>query len=278
MKKWILPGVCLLLNAVLLVGNYKLHQSNVEMHASNVALYEQTMATQEAFEHRYDGYHVEIKDIVDFTDYPDKAAQAEKNKYYAKRELMYMNMPAGPTDVVFVGDSQTDRCSWEEFYPDLNVKRRAIVADTIYGVHSRMDTILATKPSKIFILIGSNDLYALSMEKHEEATSTDDLIAVYQDIIETFQANAPEATIYVESVLPMREEEDEREDYNALIQEFNPKLANLCREKQVEYMDLWSLLADADGTLKEEYSLDGLHISSKAYAVIKKQVDRVIYQ
>lgn len=275
-KKWILPVLCLVLNAALLYGNIKLHQSNVAMHEENVAFFKQNEATQNAFEHRYDGYETHFYEVTGLEDYPEKMQQAEENKYYEKRELMYLGMESGPTDVVFVGDSQTDRCAWEEFYPNLNVKRRAIVGDTIFGVRSRVDTVLMTEPSKIFLLVGTNDLYALSREKHPEAETMEDILAAYGEVLDAYAAGAPEAKVYVESVLPMRELEGERADYNEYIMTFNEQLKTLCEDKQVTYIDLWSRLVDEEGVLGEDYTLDGLHLSAKAYAVMKQEIDTYI--
>ncbi|MBP5265280.1 MAG: hypothetical protein J6Z06_00450 [Lachnospiraceae bacterium] len=242
MKKWILPALCVVLNIVLFVGNYKLHESNVAMHEENVAFYEQNVATQEAFEHRYDKYETTITDYTGLEEYPLKAEQSEANKYYEKREAMYMHAVSAPTDVVFVGDSITDRFAWEECYPDLVVKRRAIVGDTTAGVLSRTDSELATKPSKIFLLIGTNDLYQLSKEKELDEEAYQTVMNNYIAILDTYQDKAPKTEIYVESVLPMREMDEskkERKDYNELIQRFNKDLVMICEDHKVTYLNLW---------------------------------------
>ena len=281
MKKWILPVLCVILNAVLFVGNYKMHQSNEKMHAANVKLYEQNVATEEAFEHRYDKYETEITDYEGFENYPLKAEQCEVNKYYEKREAMYMHAVSAPTDVVFVGDSITDRFAWEECYPDLVVKRRAIVGDTTAGVLSRTDSVLATEPKKIFLLIGTNDLYALSKEKELDEEAYQEVLNNYIAILDTYQEQAPDTKIYVESVLPMLEMDEtknERKDYNELIQRFNKDLVMICSDHKVTYLNLWKLLAEEDGTLKEEYAMDGLHLTPQAYRAMKPYIDECVYE
>ena len=70
-----MPALCVVLNIVLFVGNYKLHESNVAMHEENVAFYEQNVATQDAFEHRYDKYETTITDYTGLEEYPLKAEQ-----------------------------------------------------------------------------------------------------------------------------------------------------------------------------------------------------------
>ena len=200
----------------------------------------------------------------------------EKNKFYEKREEMYESMVSYPTDVVFVGDSQTDRCLWEEFYPQLTVKRRAIPGDTIDGVLSRMDSILATKPSTAFLLIGTNDLYAAAHTKKGEPETIDEMMEDYAAILDTFATESPDTKVYVESVLPMREGDYNRKDYNESIVEFNDRLSKLCEEKHVAYIDFWTPMAGEDGTLLEEYSLDGLHITAAAYRIMKDTIDPLI--
>ena len=41
-------------------------------------------------------------------------------------------------------------------------------------------------------------------------------------------------------------------------------------------MDVYDLLADGEGNLKEEYSYDGLHLSDEGYKVITKEVMKVL--
>ena len=139
-----------------------------------------------------------------------------------------------------------------------------------------MDSILATKPSTVFIMVGTNDLNAAANSKKGEQETIDEMMEDYEAILDTFATEAPDTKVYVESVLPMREGDSNRKDYNESIVEFNNRLSKMCEEKHVAYIDFWTPMVGEDGTLIEEYSLDGLHITSAAYQIMKDTIDPLI--
>jgi len=51
------------------------------------------------------------------------------------------------------------------------------------------------------------------------------------------------------------------------IMELNGKLKTLAAEFGYTYIDLFSLMADSDNHLPRSFSVDGLHLSYKAYKV-----------
>lgn len=63
----------------------------------------------------------------------------------------------GPVDVLFLGDSHTQRGLFSELYPDLRVVNRGIGSDTSDGVMKRLDEIVKLSPKKIVMLFGGND-------------------------------------------------------------------------------------------------------------------------
>lgn len=97
---------------------------------------------------------------------PEKKIAAELNTQYTVKEYYFMNLYSHPTDVVFAGDSITAYCPWNELYPELSVKNRGIGSDSTTCLLSRLDSIIKTEPSKIFIMIGVNDFaYGYSVEE-----------------------------------------------------------------------------------------------------------------
>ena len=61
-------------------------------------------------------------------------------------------------NIVFFGDSITSGYKIEEFYPKNNVINSGTGGDTTENLLERMNDVYKYNPSKVFILIGINDL------------------------------------------------------------------------------------------------------------------------
>jgi lysophospholipase L1-like esterase len=193
-----------------------------------------------------------------------KEETTEKVKYYAD---LSMNTTQG--SIVFLGDSITEFYRTSEFFHDYNTYNRGIAGDTTDGVLDRIeDNVIPLKPQKIFLLIGTNDL-----PKHKK----DKVIHVVTNIkriIQKIEQETPETKLYVESILPVNRTKYLYSRYvlknrdNEDIEKVNDELKKNCHEKGITYIDLYPRLLDENKELKEEYTLEGLHISFKGYQEI----------
>ena len=78
--------------------------------------------------------------------------QAKANAYAASDD------PKG--GVVFFGDSLTEFCDLDKFYPDLNAINRGIAGDTTSGMLERVrSNVVKLDPSVVVFLGGANDLH-----------------------------------------------------------------------------------------------------------------------
>ena len=183
-----------------------------------------------------------------------KLEENRKNRGYDGREYYYMNIYSRPTDVVFVGDSLTERVKWNELFPHLQTKNRGISSDTTEGVLARLDSVVQTEPKKIFIMIGINDI--------AQGKSMQDAIYNYENIISSLKETLPKSEIYIQSVLPVS---GSYKNFNKSVVQYNDLLKVIVEEQSVTYIDLWSEFLDEQGMLKEEYSYDGIHLSADGY-------------
>ena len=73
-------------------------------------------------------------------------------------------------NIVFLGDSITDWCPIKEIYPGLPIVKSGVAGYETTDILSRMDSMVYQyNPTKVFILIGTNDIkYA---EDSEEQTA-----------------------------------------------------------------------------------------------------------
>lgn len=182
------------------------------------------------------------------------------NSYYIEKDKLYKELISTKYDVLFFGNSITERGPWQELIGDkYKVGNRGIGGDNTFGMKARIKDAIASKPKKIFLMMGINDIArGLPMTWS---------LANYEDIIKTILKNSPKTQIYIQSTLPLNEKElryDYLQGKEQLIRDLNRKIMELASTYKLPYVDVKAVLAD-DYTLKKEYTTDGIHINTDAY-------------
>lgn len=196
----------------------------------------------------------------------DRMTYFQINPYYQEREYGFLGMYSYPTDVVFVGDSLTQNCQWNELFPKLNIKNRGIGSDTTDGVIARLDSVIKTQPKKVFLMIGINDI---SMDIPEEV-----IVDNYKNIIVKIKEELPDSDLYIQSILPCAGEKGEL--YNVRIERVNEEIKYLSNEYECVYIDLYKKFANENGYLKDCYNYDNVHITVNGYEVWYDEVKKYI--
>lgn len=182
--------------------------------------------------------------------------------YHQKRLAQFTaeNRSISPEGIVFVGDSIT------EFFPlkkylgrELPLINRGIAGTDTGWLLAHMDEqILALSPSKIFLMIGINDLGM--------GYSVADTVGKIAELVSQLRLMAYQADIYVLSVLPVNEapafSKTVKIRNNRDIQALNSALENL---PGLEFINLYSLFLNDEQQLSLESTTDGLHLSQLAY-------------
>lgn len=179
-------------------------------------------------------------------------------------------------NIVFLGDSITNGYNVEKYYPKNNVVNSGINGNKTEDLINRIDNDLYKyNPSKVFLLIGINDLCNYVDE--------DDIIFNIQRIINGIKNNRKYSEIYVESIYPLSHKKFEETGYtycsdidNAKIIMINKKIKEICIESDVTYIDLYSKLVDGNGELKELYTNEGLHLTDLGYLKVTSVLDKYI--
>ena len=166
-----------------------------------------------------------------------------------QRRDMFRMLPVNNQSIVFLGNSITQGNEWSEtFANDPRVINRGISGNTSAEVLNNMDYIVGGKPAKIFLLIGIND-----------SANPDIVVPNIRKTIELVQRESPSTQLYIQSILP--------NNNNANVKVTNALLAQLCVEKGVNYVDIYSKLvvSEASSTLSSADANDGLHLLGSGY-------------
>lgn len=179
------------------------------------------------------------------------------------------NVPVKKGSIMFIGDSITDMFEWwEAFGCNPKVMNRGVSGALSHELLDNLDAVVAAKPKKVFLMIGTNDLGTKGLDKPEIP------FANICKAVERIHCESPRTEIYVQSVLPVAKNDKRRAvDIIAL----NGMLAEWCAAQGYVFVDLWPLLVEPGTThLNPSYTLDGLHLLASGYAVWCKAIEKYV--
>lgn len=197
----------------------------------------------------------------------DRAARHWRERVEAFRKENAA-LPADRLNVVFVGDSITEGFPLARFFPGKAVLNRGISADRIAepagrGVAARLgESVVDSRPSVVFLLIGVNDLAASPKPPEDLAKACGDLVRAMRKPPKG--GRAPKFVL--QTVLPVGKKFAHWAYLTPRIVKYNDVLRAFAKEEKIPMIDLHTLYADADGLLPDDLSNDGLHLRPDAYA------------
>lgn len=174
-------------------------------------------------------------------------------------------------DALFVGDSITNGIlSYEIMQNTTVISHTGINPDTIRTKKVFRDsggelvTILDamkehTDKTKIYIMLGSNGIAWIEQDL---------FIQYYEEFLRSVMAQHPDATIYVQSILPVTKEKSESDAAyaNSKIDAYNNDISALAQKLELNYINVAEAFKDENGALPSEASpSDGMHFTSKYY-------------
>ncbi len=173
--------------------------------------------------------------------------------------------------VVFAGDSITDFCDLDKYYPGLDAVNRGIAGDLTVGLQRRMnESIFDLEPRLVVILIGVNDL--------GRRAKPETVIANIFDIVSEIREKLPETRIVLQSVYPVSEKWGK-----AYFKRVSPGVVTVNKalsageaEYGYTYADVYSVLADENGRLPDALTEDGLHPNAAGYEIISAYLYPII--
>lgn len=190
-----------------------------------------------------------------------QAHEQKHSTFYYQRATLFEALPTSKSDIIFLGNSITNGGEWAELLRNPHAKNRGISGDTTQGVLDRLSTITKGKPSKIFLLIGTNDL--------SRGKSVDEVAKNVEKIVERVKRESPKTKLYVQSVFPVNPKFNKflghmnrQKDIAAL----NAKIKAVAARHGVKYIDVYkALVIPSTDVMNPEYTNDGLHLLGKGY-------------
>ena len=171
------------------------------------------------------------------------------------------NKTAQDIDVVFLGDSLTEGYDVVRFYPEYKVLNRGIGGDTTFGVEKRLQvSVYDANPKVTTLLIGANNF--------------DTMLDNYENILIDFKTKAPDMKVVLLSLTSMTMDWGRN---NSKAINNNIEIKKYAEKYNFSYVDLYNPLLDpTTNELKQEYTIDGGHLTEQGYEVVTAQIKPVL--
>ena len=173
--------------------------------------------------------------------------------------------------IVFAGSSLMEQFPIYEFLLDFQlpytIYNRGVGGFTTDEFYAALeDCVFALEPAHLFLNIGTNDLngpeYRLSH-----------LLENYEKILQAIRGRLPATRLYLMAYYPVNPavatiphmQEIFRHRTNARIREASEGVQALAARYGARFLDCNAGLTDADGNLKAEYTIEGMHMYANGY-------------
>jgi lysophospholipase L1-like esterase len=199
-------------------------------------------------------YHKDEFNMFQKLDY----AQPDSVTYFIGRNEVFTKLPNDTDEVIMLGNSLTHNFEWKEIFKNINIKNRGIKSDITKGILQRINEIVESKPKKVFIEIGINDLL--------RGFHIDTVFNNYTKIIQTIKLKSPKTRLYIQNIIPTKWSiYDTNKPVIDSIIVLNQKLKDYCEINNLKYIDLFSKFT-IKGKLNPIYDCgDHLHLSGEGY-------------
>ena len=194
---------------------------------------------------------------------PKKLENDALNNYtYITKKIIFSNCRAFDNikdKIVMLGDSITDFCEYNEFFPGIHIFNRGIAGDTITGIKLRFKDISKLNPSKLFLLIGINNFsLCFSLEQTK---------VFYKEMLQEIRKQKPYMRLFLISVLPVKNNANIHIPNNDNIIALNKYIKQISSCYGAEFIDVYNDFIDNTGQMIKSYAVDGIHLNNKGYEV-----------
>ena len=207
-----------------------------------------------------------------------RGIRKQLDKIDSKSEQKEVDVVPTPTmkidmdnNYLFIGTFNTERLNFEDDYHYIKISDDKFETDNI--LEDMVGQVYQYNPTYVFIELGINEL---------DIESNKEFVDNLGKIIDGIKDNRPYAEIYVESIYPINKEVENYDNSiikdfinNELIYTVNKDIKKMVEEKEVKYLDLYSLLIE-DGNLIKDYTDNGVYLNERGNKVVYDEVNKIV--
>ena len=207
-----------------------------------------------------------------------RGIRKQLDKIDSKAEQKEVDVVPTPTmkidmdnNYLFIGTFNTERLNFEDDYHYIKISDDKFETDNI--LEDMVGQVYQYNPTYVFIELGINEL---------DIESNKEFVDNLGKIIDGIKDNRSYAEIYVESIYPINKEVENYDNSiikgfinNELIYTVNKDIKKMVEEKEVKYLDLYSLLIE-DGNLIKDYTDNGVYLNERGNKVVYDEVNKIV--
>jgi lysophospholipase L1-like esterase len=198
---------------------------------------------------------------LDYIFYRYKNPEVISNQVHRKSILNHLKIDT--TDNIMLGNSLTAYAEWAELMANPGFKNRGIPGEIIEGISKRLPEILSSQPSKVFLMIGINDLM------YHDA---DWVLEKYGILLEDIHPKIGITDLIIQEILPVNSKVNSLTTNNSEIKKVNAGLQKLAETYNLNFLPLFDRFINAEGLLNPSFTSDGVHLNAAAYEVWKAAI------
>lgn len=192
--------------------------------------------------------------------------------HYYKRKALFEETPDTAGEIIMLGNSITESGNWKALFPEINIVNRGISGDVTDGILNRMEELTSSKPEKLFLMIGTNDL--------ARGKSVEFITHNIETIIQEIKGQSPKTKIYLQGILPINPKVGQKfsghKQNGGKIVATNEILQKMAAECGLVFVDLHKAFSDENGHLTTEFTHDGLHLTEAGYQHWKRTIRKFL--
>ena len=175
--------------------------------------------------------------------------------------------------IIMLGNSLVRHAKWDSLLDRNDVINRGISGDNLRCVCERLSYLKNSTAKIVFVEGGINDI---------PGNSADTLFNYYKQIISFWQTEKKIPVINLVLYISPKagEKFPLRTDYksiNTTVKNLNNKLRSFAIKNKIDFIDLNLLLSDEQAfQLKDQYTTDGVHLTSEAYKIWTEQIKAIL--
>jgi lysophospholipase L1-like esterase len=180
-----------------------------------------------------------------------------------------------PLRVVFFGDSRATGWTSPSNMSGYEFFNRGVPSQTSAQIIQRFSYhVRPLNPDIVVIQVGINDLKTVALFPERKKAIVDDCQENIRQIVEQSKqlgAMVIITTIFPAGKVPLARRPFWSDDIAQAIEETNAYIATLANDKTL-VLDTFSMLADSEGLMSQEYRIDELHLNEQGYKTLNLEL------
>lgn len=171
--------------------------------------------------------------------------------------------------ILFIGDSLTEWGNWDKLFPNKNIINFGVADNKTSDILNRIDGVFDYKPSKVFLMMGINDL--------GENIPVSEINNNYNKVVRKITKQWDNFELFLLGILPVDNTRWTKTGLTSKnISVVNKLISEIAKDYKATFINMTPYFIDNNNNLDSKLTTDGLHLSIDGYKVWKNIIEDYI--